>query len=87
MLIDESQNNIGLGEDYPKSIKGESLSSYLPITRYYGSKRRVIDWVKESVSCLEFDSVLDVFGGTATVSLMFKAMGKKVFYNDILMSS
>ncbi len=33
---------------------------------------------------LEFDSVLDAFGGTGCVAYMFKLMGKKVFYNDIM---
>lgn len=31
---------------------------------------------------IPFDSVLDAFGGTASVSLLFKAMGKSVTYHD-----
>ena len=33
---------------------------------------------------LKFNSVVDVFGGTASVSLLFKKHGKKVHYNDLL---
>ena len=55
-----------------------------PTTRYSGSKRRFLHWIWENVSDIKFDSALDVFGGTASVSLLFKQHGKKVHYNDIL---
>ena len=55
-----------------------------PSTRYSGSKRRFIEWIWEHVKELPFDSVLDAFGGTASVSLLFKRYGKQVFYNDLL---
>ena len=55
-----------------------------PSTRYSGSKRRFIGWIWEQVRNLHFDSVLDAFGGTGSVSLLFKRYGKQVFYNDLL---
>jgi adenine-specific DNA methylase len=55
-----------------------------PSTRYSGSKRRLLDWIWENVSDLEFNNVLDVFGGTGSVSLLFKKKGKTVYYNDLL---
>lgn len=55
-----------------------------PSTRYSGSKRRLLDWIWEHIKDLRFNSVLDVFGGTGSVSLMFKRYGKKVLYNDLL---
>ncbi|MGQ9676179.1 MAG: DNA adenine methylase [Chloroflexota bacterium] len=55
-----------------------------PSTRYSGSKRRLLGWLWEQIGHLDFDTVLDVFGGTASVSLMFKRYGKQVFYNDLL---
>jgi adenine-specific DNA-methyltransferase len=58
-----------------------------PSTRYSGSKRRFLEWIWENVNDLEFDSVLDVFGGTGSVSLLFKRYGKKVLYNDLLKSN
>ena len=38
----------------------------LPVTRYYGSKRRLLDkiWEALAVNQIEFNSVLDLFGGT-----------------------
>lgn len=53
-----------------------------PTTRYYGSKRKLLAWIHDAVAALEFHSVLDLFGGTGSVSLLFKAMGKKVTYHD-----
>lgn len=54
----------------------------LPSTRYYGSKRKLLPWIYERVRTLEFNSVLDALGGTASVSLLFKAMRKTVTYHD-----
>lgn len=59
----------------------------LPKTRFYGSKRRILPWIYENIKDLEFQTVLDGFGGTGSVSLLFKAMGKHVTYNDILLSN
>lgn len=55
-----------------------------PTTRYQGSKRTLANWLWQNVSDLDFDSVLDVFGGTGAVSHMFKNAGKSVTYNDVL---
>ncbi|MBX4914789.1 DNA adenine methylase [Rhizobium bangladeshense] len=58
-----------------------SISTF-PTTRYYGSKRKLLPWVFDSVRLLEFDTVLDAFGGTGSVSQLFRAMRKRVFYHD-----
>ncbi|WP_191905921.1 DNA adenine methylase [Nitrincola iocasae] len=55
-----------------------------PKTRYYGSKRQHLSWIHAITKNIEFETVLDVFGGTASVSLLFLKMGKKVTYNDNL---
>ena len=57
----------------------------LPVTRYYGSKRKLINkiWNELESRNLEFDSVLDVFGGTGTFSYFCKSKNKTVIYNDI----
>ncbi|WP_296276036.1 DNA adenine methylase [Pseudomonas sp. UBA7530] len=60
---------------------------YLPLTRYYGSKRRLVDWMVGEFQKYEFQTALDVFGGTSTVSLALKNLGKQVTYNDILESN
>ena len=53
-------------------------------TRYQGSKRKLIYWLYSIFKDIEFNSVLDVFGGTGTVSFLLKQLGKKVIYNDFL---
>ena len=55
-----------------------------PTTRYSGSKRRLLPWIWDNIKDLPFDSALDVFGGTGSVSILLKRQGKKVFFNDIL---
>jgi adenine-specific DNA methylase len=55
-----------------------------PSTRYQGSKLKLVKWIEEALKDLNFHSVLDGFGGTASVSYMLKGMGKQVTYNDIL---
>lgn len=57
----------------------------LPITRYYGSKRKLINkiWAALNDLQIEFDSVLDLFGGTGVVSYFMAQKGKHVVYNDI----
>lgn len=57
----------------------------LPVTRYYGSKRRIIDQIWQFIESenIEFNSVLDLFGGTGTFAYKSKMEGKEVIYNDI----
>src|SRR5690554_6752148 len=58
----------------------------LPQTRYYGSKRKIVDKIWNIIvneANLEFDSVLDVFGGSASFSYFAKLHQKQVLYNDI----
>lgn len=58
----------------------------LPVTRYYGSKRRVVEkiWNALTEYNIEFDTTLDLFGGTGIVSYYMAKRGKTVVYNDIL---
>lgn len=55
-----------------------------PSTRYQGSKFKLTQWIFDETSHLNFNTVLDAFGGTGSVSYMYKKMGKQVTYNDIL---
>ena len=56
--------------------------SRFPSTRYYGSKRKLLRWMYSHLSAIRFESVLDAFGGTGSVSLLFKAMRKHAAYHD-----
>ncbi len=58
-----------------------------PSTRYQGSKRSILAWIYENLKDIQFESVLDGFGGTGSVSYLFKLMNKKVTFNDILPSN
>lgn len=55
-----------------------------PTTRYQGSKRKILKWLHDNLKDLEFETVLDAFGGTSAVSYLFKLMGKEVTFNDEL---
>ena len=55
-----------------------------PPTRYQGSKRKLADRIVAAVADLEFETVLDAFGGTAAVAHAFKWTGARVTYNDHL---
>jgi adenine-specific DNA methylase len=55
-----------------------------PSTRYQGSKRKILPWLYDNFKKYRFKTVLDGFGGTGSVSYLFKLMGKKVTFNDIL---
>lgn len=68
------------------SHKQKTLSqkAIFPSTRYQGSKLKLIEWIWQQVSDLKFTSVLDAFGGTASVSYLFKTKNKQVTYNDLL---
>ena len=58
-----------------------------PTTRYQGSKRKLLPWLYKNMKSLNFKTALDIFGGTASVSYLFKKMGKKVTFNDYLKSN
>lgn len=68
-----------LGEDYY-----HNQMEKFPSTRYQGSKLKIINWIWDTIKDIEFDSAIDLFGGTGSVSYLFKANGKRVIYNDIL---
>ncbi len=57
----------------------------LPVTRYYGSKRKLVERIWEELENrhIEFQSFLDVFGGTGIMSYNMASHGKDVIYNDI----
>lgn len=63
------------------------IISKTPTTRYRGSKRRILPWLFENFKTLNFDTFLDAFSGTSSVSYLCKMMGKEVTTNDILQSN
>lgn len=58
--------------------------SRFPRLRYMGSKHRLLPWIHQVVSELEFTTVLDPFSGSGSVAYLFKALGKEVTTSDFL---
>lgn len=55
-----------------------------PQLRYMGSKSRLLPWLHDVLSKLEFESALDAFSGSGCVAYLLKAMGKSVLASDFL---
>ena len=64
--------------DYPEQMK------LLPPSRFMGSKRKILKDIYLSTKNLQFNSALDLFSGSSSVSYLFKSMSKKVISNDHL---
>lgn len=56
---------------------------------YTGNKKKLVHNIHDVLrkKNLKFDTVLDAFSGSATISFLFKMMGKQVLSNDLLTSS
>lgn len=70
-----------------KDEKVKDLLAEFPGTRYMGSKHRILPFLLEKFREIKFESVLDAFSGSCSVSYLFKQMGKEVFCNDYLLFS
>ncbi|WP_082006288.1 DNA adenine methylase [Sphingomonas sp. ERG5] len=63
----------------------EEAFAEFPSTRYQGSKRKLLPFLYEACKSYDFHSVLDLYSGTSSVSLMFRYMGKRVTANDYML--
>lgn len=68
-------------------LKKEDILKLIPTTRYQGSKRSILPWIYKNLSSIKFKTALDGFGGTGSISYLFKLMGKQITFNDILPSN
>lgn len=66
------------------SIKLPIQVEKYPSTRYMGSKQSLLMQIANAVAPFQFESVLDLFGGSGVVSYMFKSLGKQVITNDYM---
>lgn len=55
-----------------------------PQIRFMGSKFRLLPWLHDILSELDFRTALDAFSGSGCVSYLLKCMGKEVHANDFL---
>ncbi len=60
------------------------VATKFPKTRYQGSKAKLTNWIWDKISGLDFETALDAFGGTGTISYRLKQENKRVTYNDSL---
>jgi adenine-specific DNA-methyltransferase len=58
--------------------------SDFPSTRYQGSKRKILPFLFESLRSISPGQALDLYSGTASVSLLLRTMGWQVHANDYL---
>lgn len=72
---------------YQPALTEDAVSEPIPSTRYQGSKAKLVNWIWECTKDLEFNNVLDIFGGTGVVGYIYKRKGKTVYYNDYLRSN
>lgn len=77
-------NTLQLFPEAPYYSNKYNVGNKFPSTRYQGSKAKLASKIWEYTRFLNFDVVLDLFGGTGAIAYMYKAMGKKVLYNDYL---
>lgn len=59
-------------------------ASRFPATRYMGSKNKLLTQIWGVARQFEFDTAVDLFGGSGVVSYMMKAQGKRVVSNDYM---
>ena len=63
---------------------GSCITNMYLTTRYQGSKLNICDWIWSEMSNFDFESMIDIMGGTGAISYVAKKHGKKIIYNDIL---
>ncbi|QPM90125.1 hypothetical protein PSAL_013590 [Pseudooceanicola algae] len=55
-----------------------------PEIRYMGSKKRLLPWIHDVLSTLEFETALDAFSGSTSVAYLLKSMDKRTVSSDFL---
>lgn len=55
-----------------------------PSTRFQGSKRKILPELARAFSSLDFETCLDLYAGSGSVSLLLRLLGKKTDANDYL---
>lgn len=71
-------DQIAMVPELPERVK------LFPRIRFMGSKFRLLPWIHDALSEMEFGSALDAFSGSGSVAYLLKAMGKEVRTNDSL---
>jgi adenine-specific DNA-methyltransferase len=75
---------LGVQSTFPWAVPYPDVVKGYPKLRFMGSKFRLLPWIHEVLSQIDFDTALDAFSGSGCVGYMLKAMGKEVTCNDFL---
>ena len=67
-----------------KNLFEEKKPRHFPTTRYQGSKRKLLEPLEDVLSRFSFNTAIDLFSGSGSVSYLLRTMGKKVISNDYL---
>lgn len=86
-----SKSSTRTGEDviitnYPTTSNqdySEQVDKF-PLTRFMGSKRKLLSNIWNATTQFKYDTVLDLFSGSGIVSYLFKANDKTVLSNDYM---
>lgn len=66
------------------SERSGEFTDFFPTTRFYGSKRRQLQWLHSELKNIgPVGHALDAFGGTGSVTHLLRSLGWQVTYNDI----
>ncbi|MCF8070047.1 MAG: DNA adenine methylase [Desulfobacterales bacterium] len=68
-------------------LKNEQRIDFIkkyPQLRIMGNKYRLLDWIGQTLTELDFNTALDGFSGSGCVGYLLKCMGKRVNSNDFL---
>jgi DNA adenine methylase/adenine-specific DNA-methyltransferase len=67
-----------------EKIKVPAQFQEYPRMRFMGNKYKLIPWLHEIFQTIDFQSVLEPFSGSGTVSYLFKTLDKRVKASDFL---
>ncbi len=67
-----------------EKIKVPAQFQEYPRMRFMGNKYKLIPWLHEIFQIIDFQSVLEPFSGSGTVSYLFKTLDKRVKSSDFL---
>jgi adenine-specific DNA-methyltransferase len=71
-------------ESVTKVVPLPARTAVYPELRYMGSKKRLLPWIHEVLSKLDFESAYDPFSGTGCVGYLMKSMDRRVVASDFL---
>lgn len=82
--ITKEQSNRSVPKQIPERMDPIEQISRFPELRYMGSKRRLLPWINSVLEELDFETALDPFSGSNSVTYLLKSMGRRTVASDFL---